>query len=272
MWLKKLKKKKLQCFLIAALLFLSSLIFSSSLSIITSINGYVNQYYSNDKFYNLFCFNANENSKEDVLKWCNLNSEINASKAIEIYASGNDLYHQGKNLKLSMYDVEAIENFQNLPFGLTKINSLNNSNCPKEGEVWITQLLADIYNIKLGENLTFKTKTKDVTLKVTSLINDSLQPSAMNSLAILYINKNNASDFSVFTKSSIIFIDIKNDAKIASVQKDLTSAVQVGGFIFDKKILISSSTMISSIMGGISALASTYIYCFSFVYTLYHLE
>ncbi len=173
MWLKKLKKKKLQCFLIGVLLFLSSLIFSSSLSMVTSINNYVKHYYSNDKFYNLICYNANESSRADVIDWCRSNEEINDAKAIQVYTSGNDLYHNGKNLKLSMYDIEALEDFENLPFGLTKINSINKDSCPKEGEVWITQLMADSNKIKLGDNLNFKTKTKDVTLKVTSLINDS---------------------------------------------------------------------------------------------------
>ena len=109
MWFEKLKKKKLQCFLISVLLFLSSLIFSNSFSMINSINGYINQYYSNDKFYNLIFYHANESSTKDVLKWCESNSEINASKAIEVYTSGNDLYYKGKNLKLSTYDIEPIE-------------------------------------------------------------------------------------------------------------------------------------------------------------------
>ena len=81
MWFKKLKKKKLQCFLIGALLFLSSLIFTSSLSMLTSIQGYVNKFYSNDKFYDIICYNANESSTNDVLKWGMRNSEIKDVKA-----------------------------------------------------------------------------------------------------------------------------------------------------------------------------------------------
>lgn len=263
MWLKKLKKKKLQGFLIGALLFLSSLIFSSSLSMINSINGYVNDYYSNNKFYNLICFNANESSTAKALEWCRNNSEIGAEKSVNVYVSGNDLYHNDKNLKLTMYDMEVLEDPQNLPFGLTKINSLNNSSSPKEGEVWITQLLADTFNIRLGDNLTFKTKSKDVTLKVTSLINDSLQPSSTSSFTVLYINKNNEEDFSDFTKSSLIFINVKDDAKVVYVEKDLTAAVQVGGYVLDKGLLVLTAIMVSSIMGSVSTLASLLIFIVS---------
>lgn len=46
MWL---KKKKLQCFLIGMLLFISAVIFASGASIVTSINDYANKYYANDK-------------------------------------------------------------------------------------------------------------------------------------------------------------------------------------------------------------------------------
>ncbi|MFT8316097.1 MAG: FtsX-like permease family protein [Clostridium sp.] len=263
MWLKKLKKKKLQGFLIGILLFLSSLIFTSSLSMLTSIQGYVNQFYSNDKFYDLICYNANEDSTRDVLQWGKNNSDIEDVKAMEASTSGNDLYCKGKNLKLSMYDIIPIEDSKNLPFGLNKDNSLNKNNAPKEGEVWITKLMADNYNIALGDRLTFKTKTKDVTLKVTSLINDSLQPSSTVSEIILYINKDNVQDFSSLKKSSLIFIDIKNGVNVADVEKDLTSAVKVGGFVFDKDILILSSTMTSSMIGGAAVLASILVFIVS---------
>jgi len=82
----------------------------------------------------------------------------------------------------------------------------------------------------------------------------------MVGITFIYINKNNAMDFSDFTKSSMIFIDIKNNDMVISVGKQLTDEVQVGGFAFDKNLLISSSIMVSSIMGGISALASLLIF------------
>ena len=263
MWLKKLKKKKLQCFLIGALLFLSSLIFTSSLSMLTSIQGYVNKFYSNDKFYDIVCYNAKESSKNDVLKWGMRNSKVKDVKAIEAFTSGNDLCHNGVNLKISMYDVVPIEDIKNLPVGLTKGNSSNNGSCPKEGEVWITKMLAEIYNIHLGDSLTIKTKTKDVTLKVSSLINDSLQPSATMGIINLYTNKNSEQEFSSLRKASLIFIDVKSGTNVANVEKDLTGAIKVGGFVIDKDVLISSSTMASSIMGGIATLASILVFIVS---------
>ena len=263
MWLKKLKKKKLQCFLIGSLLFLSSLIFTSSLSMLTSIQGYVNKFYSNDKFYDIVCYNANESSTNDVLKWGTGNSEVKDVKAIEAFTSGNDLYHNGANLKISMYDVVPIEDSKNLPYGLTKSNLSNNESCPKANEVWITNLQADSYNIHLGDSLTFKTKSKDVTLKVSSLINDSLQPSSMMGTINLYTNKDISEEFSSFKKTSLIFIDVKSETNIANMEKDLTAAAKVGGFVVDKNILILSATMAPSMIGGVATLASILVFIVS---------
>ncbi|MBW9146679.1 ABC transporter permease [Clostridium sp. CM027] len=263
MWLKKLKKKKLQCFLIGALLFLSSLIFTSSLSMLTSIQGYINKFYSNDKFYYIICYNANESSTNDVLKWGKNNTEVNDVKATEAFTSGNDLYHNGVNLKISMYDVVPIEDSKNIPFGLTKGNSSNNDSCPKKGEVWITKILAENNNIHLGDNLTIKTKTKDVTLKVSSLINDSLEPSSTIGIINLYTNKNSEQEFSSLRKASLIFIDVKSGTNVANVEKDLTGAIKVGGFVFDKDLLSLSSTMASSMIGGIATLASILVFIVS---------
>ncbi len=260
MWFKKMKKKKLQCFLIGILLFLSSLIFASSLSMITSINGYVDNYYSNEEFYDLILFNSNEEATNDILQWCKSNSEIKDVKAIDAYTSGNDIYLNDKNLKITLYDIAPLEDMGKHPSGLNKINSINKCTYPKEGEVWLTQLLADNFNIALGDRLTFKTKGEDVTLKVTSLINDSLQPTSISNQIVLYVNKNNIKDFSSFTKAPLILIDAKRGANISNIEKNLTSAVKVGGFALDKDMLIQSSTMISSSVGGVCTLASLLIF------------
>jgi putative ABC transport system permease protein len=263
MWLKKLKNKKLQCFLISALLFLSSLIFTSSLSMVTSINEYVNKFYSNEKFYELIFYNANEDSKNDVLNWCKDNSKINDVKAIDVFSTGNDLYYKGKNLKLTMYDIVPLENTENLPFGLTKIKSLNSSSAPREGEIWITQLMADNYNITLGENLNFKTEVKDVSLKVTAFINDSLQPSSTSSQIILYTHSSSAVDFNSYAKVPLIFVDTKSGVNMIDIGKDITSAIKVGGYAFDKDLLILSATMTSFMIGGMSLLASMLVFIVS---------
>lgn len=263
MWLKKLKNKKLQCFLISALLFLSSLIFTSSLSMVTSINDYVNKFYSNEKFYELIFYNANENSKNDVLNWCENNSKINDVKAMDAFISGNDLYYKGENLKLIMYDIVPLQDTKNLPFGLTKIKSLNSSSAPREGEIWITQLMADNYNITLGDNLNFKTEVKEVTLKVSAFINDSLQPSSTTSLILLYTHSSSATDFNSYEKVPLIFVDTKNGVNLVDIGKDITSTIKVGGYAFDKDLLILTATMTSFMIGGMSLLASILIFIVS---------
>lgn len=263
MWLKKLKKKKLQCFLIGMLLFLSSLIFTSGLSVLTSINDYVRQYYANDRFYDIILFNANENSKDDILQWCEKNRKINDVIAIDGAASGNDLYYNGKNLKISLYTIVSLEDDKNLPFELNKVSSLDNESYPKEGEVWITKIFADNFNISLGDNLIVKTKEKDISLKVTSFVNDSNQPSSIGNLVIVYTNKESFKEFSSFVKAPMIYIDVKNNEDVSELETDLTSSIKVGGYAFDKELLILSSTMVSSIVGGISTLASLLVFIVS---------
>jgi len=263
MWLKKLKRKKVQCLLIGALLFLSSLIFASSLSMMTSIKGYVKDYYANDKLYDLILYNSNESAAEDIQKWCSSNSNIKEVKAFEAFASGNDVYRKEENLKISMYAVVPLEDTNNLPFAINSITSLNNESCPREGEVWVTQLLAKNFNIALGDTLTFKTKGKEVNLKVTSLINDSNQPSSLSSQIIFYTNKNNAKDFYSLTKAPLVFIDAKAGKNYTELLNELTNAVKVGGFSFNKNGLINTSTTVSSAVGGMCTLASLLVFIVS---------
>lgn len=263
MWFKKLKKKKLQCLLIGTLLFLTSLIFASSLSMITSIKGYVDKYYSNDKFYDLILFNSKKAATNDILQWCKSSSDVKDVKVIDAYTSGNDIYLNGKNLKLALYDIIPLEDMEKLPYGINKINSLDKDNYPKEGEVWLTQLLADNFKIALGDRLTIKTKDKDINLKVASLINDSLQPASTSSQIIFYTNKTSAEELSSFTKAPLVLIDTIEGVKASNVQKDLDKAVKGGGYAFDKDSLIVSATTVSSTVGGICILASLLVFIVS---------
>ncbi|MDS0524865.1 FtsX-like permease family protein [Clostridium sp. SHJSY1] len=263
MWIKKIKKKKLQCLLIASLIFLSALIFTSSLCMITSIKSFTSKYYSDDKIYDLFLYNTGKEKKDDVIEWCKKNSKVKDVQDIESVCSGNDIYKKEENLKISMYDIVPIEDTENLPFRLDEIKSLDYKNSLKEGEIWITQLIADNFNIKLGEKLTIKTKSKDVTLKVTSLINDSNQPASTSNQVIFYVNKNTFKEFSSFTKSPLIYINVKESKDVSQVEKDLNSDISPKGISFNKDLLAMTATMASSIVGEICTLASVLVFIVS---------
>ena len=263
MWFKKMKKKRLQCFLIGALLFICSLIFASSLSMMTSINGYVKDYYSKDEFYDLAIINLSADLERDVLQWCEDNGEINGAATFDTYISGNDLYFKGQNLKLSVYDLVPLEDTNDNPFGITKVKSNDESSIPGEGEVWISQLMADSYNIQLKDTLTVKTEDMDLELRVSAIINDYLHPSAASSELMAYINKKDTAYLSEFMKLPLILIDTKDGANIADIEKDLISIIKSEGTIMDRDMLIQTATMTPSMIGGASTLSSILIFIVS---------
>lgn len=263
MWFKKLKKKKLQCFLIGVMIFLSALIFASSVSLINSINGYVKKYYSNDKYYNIIVYDAKESSKADILKWGKSNSKVKDVKMLDALNSGNNIYLKGEKVKTPDYDVIPLQDYKNVPFGLTKVKALSNSKCPKKGEIWVTQLFADDHKIKLGNVLEFKINNKITNLKVTSLINDSLQPSNLLSKYLFYINKENTKDFTSFNKKELTLVNTKKNADVYEVENKLNDKVDLGGAIGEKNLLIKAATMVSSIVGGVMGLASLLVFIVS---------
>lgn len=263
MWFKKLKKKKLQCFLIGVLMFLSSLIFTSSLSFVTAINSYVQKYYDNEKNYNMVVYNANEGCKNDILDWCKNNSEIENCKFAKTYGSGNNVYYNGEKLKITEYDVIPLKNYKNLPYSLSKLKSLNDNLCPKEGEIWVTQLFADNYKVSLGDSLKLKINDHLVSYKISSIVNDALQPSSLMSQIILYTNENSVNEFSSFAKMETVFINTQKDADTKELSKKLQNSIKTDGFIVDKTLFVQYATMLSSLVGGVSALASLFVFIVS---------
>ncbi|HEX3030570.1 MAG TPA: ABC transporter permease, partial [Clostridia bacterium] len=230
---------------------------------ITSINGYVNKYYSNEKFYDLIVFNSDAKATDALINWCKNNSKVNDIKAMDAFSSGNDLYNGKKDLKLALYNVIPLEDMKKVPYGLNKITPSDKAVCPKEGEVWINRLTADNFKLKVGNFLTFHMQDKIVKLKISSLINDSLQPSSLMSMTNFYINSNNVGDFHSFTKQPLVLIDAKKGTSLSKLQKDLTDNVNPGGFLFDKYVLSQNATTISSTVGGICTLASLLVFIVS---------
>lgn len=259
MWLKKLKKKKLQCFLIGILLFISSMIFASGASIMTSVNDYVNKYYDNDKYYSMFTINARSNCENAVIKWCKDNSKIKDFKFLDNFSSGNNLYYNNEKLKISNYNLIPLENYKNVPYGLNKMKTLNDSNHPGKGEVWITKLFADDNKISLGDSLKFKVNNEFINLKVTSIINDSLQPSAMMGINILYTSKENNNDFMSLAKGKSIFINTKRNVDFSKLENSLASNANISE-VFDKSILKKDATYIATLMGGITSFSALLVF------------
>jgi len=263
MWLQKLKKKKLQCFLIGMFIFLSTLIFTSSLSLITSITDYVNKYYANEKYYDLILYNTNEVATNRALNWCKNNSKIKEVKNIDAFCSGNNLYKSNENLKVENYEIVPLESMQKPYFGITKVKQLNNNECPKTGEIWVSQIFADSYNVSLGNTLKFKMNSKTISLKVTAVINDSLHPTSMIGTVFLYTNKNSTNDFSSFEKEGIMFVELKKGENVKDIEKSLSSAIGSDSFEIDKAELIQWSTSIISMIGGSATLASLLVFVVS---------
>ncbi|WP_234122470.1 ABC transporter permease [Clostridium hydrogenum] len=259
MWLKKLKKKKLQCFLIGMLLFISAMIFASGASIITSVNNYTDKYYANDKYYNIFTINANPGCENGVIKWCQNSTKIKEVKFLDNFSSGNNIYYNNKKLKISNYSLIPLENYKGVPYGLNKIKALNGSNHPGKGEIWITKLFADDNKISLGDSLKFKVNNKFINLKVTSLVNDSLQPSPMMGVIILYTSKENNKDFVSLAKGKSIFINTKRNADFLRLENSLADNAGISE-VFDKTTLITSATYVASLMGGITSFAALLVF------------
>ncbi|MDD3223740.1 MAG: FtsX-like permease family protein [Clostridium sp.] len=259
MWFKKLKKKKLQGFLIGMFIFLSVLIFTTSLSLITSINNYVNKYYSNESLYDMLIFEQNSNAKNDVLNWCKKSNKVANTYSSDTFFSSYNIYSKGKKLDISNYGIYPLSSVNNIPFGITKVKTLNNTSCPNKGEIWVTQLFANDYNLSLGDYLKFKEKGKTVSLKITSLINDSTQPSSTIGNTYLYINENDKSNFLDYPKVHFIFVKPKKGINLKNLETDMKPCIGKTGDIIDKDTFISGSTSTIDMVGGASTLASILI-------------
>lgn len=187
MWLKKLKKKKVQYFLIALILMFIAAIFSGSLIFALGISDFTNTYYSSDLLPEFYFALNDEDGKKALEEY---NKENDAFEKLffqegKIYK--NKLTIGQKSCSLLQSDFFALEDVKDFPFHFNTNGDIKNLKNPERGTVWISAVFADVNDIKTGDVISIK-EEKEHTFKVAGTYNSSITPSTSMAFYPFYIH------------------------------------------------------------------------------------
>lgn len=184
MWKKKLKKKKLQFFIIGILLMFGTAILSACINVGIQISNLTDEVYDNNKFD--FCMLSSKGTSKL------LEDSVDNLKNIQCYKMEEVLaYHDDTSISDFNSDVYfiALDDYTDMDWKIIPIEKNSNENGPKEGEIWIQKIIADAHDVKVGDKYVIDNDNKDE-LEVTALVNDAMKPNTMASGQYIYMNEN----------------------------------------------------------------------------------
>lgn len=254
----KARSLKVKLVMIGAIVFVASTIFTTCLTFISGVNGYVSQYYSGHQTADLFFNTADPQKAKTILDSCTDTDYVSAYKQYQGYRVSNAVTVNGNSIDPGYLYAFSFQDTKDLPWQMEVLQANGSTTAPPKGDIWISQLFADQYHVKLNDTIQLY-PGHSVQLKVAAIVNNALTPSALLGIDYFYLNRDDMTQLGSFRAVNLIAVQAK--ASVSKTKKHLLSTVdnQVGGILLDKGTLIQSATMLSSIVGGVGLLASVLI-------------
>lgn len=265
MWKKKIKQKKLQLILIAIILMVSSSIFALSMSFTSTVSKYTNDYYEGENIKDIVVqtYNVDVISKVEsfIMEEETNEKDIRKTKGLTV---DRQVFLGDENLDLGMAHLIIYEGMKAHPWDVV-ITEGEKVTTPSKGTIWISNLLADSKNLKIGDKLKIKDGDEYKYLTISALVNDSLVPSSVMGYNNLYINSNDYGDFNELIKSQYIGYDSSKEGSDATSELISYIGDSIDGVIYDKWITIFAANAGSQITSGVGLSTSILIFIVSVV-------
>ncbi len=260
---KNIKRKKLQNILIFMIIFLASLMFSTSLVMLEGIkeplakthkelNGFdecIFLYPSKDKSITKFFKDRKEVREISISKCCAgiIDPSLN-NKKIPVYFN--------------------VQEKENKDIGIDKLKILEGiqTKSPKDGEAWIPSAYAKKFNIKIGDILSFNIEKQKVNLRISGIVVDPEFNSINFGVARLWVNKGylekNVVEQNVQEAISLKLYDSKEGNKIWNdFNEHFKNIVTPLRFQYEEFVL--SYNAVNNILGAILFILSMLIVLFT---------
>lgn len=273
MWIKKLKKKKLQFIVLGLILAFAAMLLSTCLSFSIEVEQYTNERFSRDYNSDLILY-ATEGTSEYITP---LLDEHDSSAVLTTYngyfIDTLAMYHEETLLSDYITPLFALEvdNYETMPFQMDVVKGNTSTSGPEIGEVWVQKIVADIHNIKVGD--TFSIKNTSNEFKVSALVNDNTKPVSMTLGSFIYFNK---ADREVFeNQEPLELISITSDQDIDTLSQWIEKQYTKEHYAILKSTLNElriKATLMTSLISKLGTLSSLFMFLITIIIVLFFIR
>lgn len=265
MWVKKIKQKKMQFILISIILMVSSFIFAICASFTSTVSSYTQEYYNGENIKDIVVQTYSDEtvSKIDsyIKKYETNENDARRTKGVNV---DRLTFLNNENLDLGMSNLIVYEGKEYHPWEVLITEGANNK-VPSKGSIWISNILADVRDISVGDTIKVKVNNNYEYLTVEALVNDSMSPSTVSCYYNIFINKQDYHLFNGLMESTYIGYDSSKEGSEATSALNNYLDGEINGSIYDVWITEYAASATSSITGAVGLIAAVLIFVVSII-------
>jgi putative ABC transport system permease protein len=273
MWIKKLKKKKIQFIVLGLILTFAAMLLSACLSFSIEVEQYTHERFSRENNSDLLLY-ATDGTSNYIRPMLN---EQDSSSTLTTYngyfIDTLPMYHKDTLVSDYITPLFALEldNYETMPFQIDVVSGNTTTSGPKTGEVWIQKIVADNHNIKLGDIFSIKGTSYEFT--VSGIVNDNTKPVSMSTGAFLYYNK---ADNKAFESQQLLeLISITSDQDIDTLSQWIEDHYTSNYYAVLKSTLSDlevRATMMTSLISKLGTLSALFMFLITIIIVLFFIR
>jgi len=275
MWIKKLKKKKLQFIVLGFILAFATMILSTCISFSKEVERYTNNQYDDSTNANLLLY-ATPGTSNLIQEKAKERGDITSIDTYKCYYIASlDISHHNTLVQSYINPLYAIvlSDYKDIPFKLTPVDGDLASNCPAPGQVWVQNIVADNHDISINDTFDIKDGNTTKPLTVSTLVNDTRKPVSMTTGASIFINQADESLFDSQQSLELICIKTNTDTKAVL---DWLDTVYTPDYHAESYDTLSSmklkAVMITSLISNLGTLSSGFMLLITIVIILFFIK
>lgn len=175
MWLKKIKHKKMQMFLVGLVLFATTVLCTMCIAFTLELNSFAQKGITEKNCPDLFVFDSGTDGFKQNLRTAEVKDNLENVKSIAGKTISVPILYEGNDI--SLYDDSLLDASKYSEFGfITKDDPTQN--LPNAGEVWLSKTVSEPNHIKIGDTITLQYETHK-NLKVVGIFDSTFLPKSM---------------------------------------------------------------------------------------------
>lgn len=261
MWLKKLKRKKLQFFMVGLVLFATTMIFAMCLCFTAELSTFSKKCLTQENSPDVFIVSTKSRELKDNITNQAVKDNIESVTTLGGKAVSVPITYDGSNIALYWNMMLSSDDYRD--WNCMEVSEGDTgAMTPKEGEVWIAKKMADPNGIKIGDTIVLE-YSKPLKLKVTGFYTAKFAPAATMTYAPLVVSKQDLSKVENEPDAALFAVNLHNESSIAV--DSLTENYPYCECSFTREGLQKQVTNIASIIGGMGALAAMVIFVIALI-------
>ncbi|WP_455715721.1 ABC transporter permease [Anaerosporobacter sp.] len=273
MWIKKLKKKKLQFIVLGLILAFAAMLLSTCLSFSIEVEQYTDDRFSRENNSDLFLYATGGTSDylRPLLKEHDTLATLTTNNGY--FINTLPMYHKDTLVSDYITPLYALEldSYESMPFQMDIVSGNMNSFAPAPGEVWIQKIVADNHDIQVGD--TFSDKETSYNFTVSAIVNDNTKPVSMSTGAFIYYNKADSKAFE--DQQPLEFISITSEQDIDILSQWIENQYTHEHYAVLKSTLNdlkTRATIMTSLISKLGTLSSLFMFLITIIIVLFFIR